>query len=506
MGGNMKFSKSSLNPLREGYALLKAALVLSFVITPTSFSFAANTATPTPPQRPLKELIAQYGEACKIPSDQQPDTVKANCTTIKISKRTTKVEAAKIAITTAAVATLTGLAFMEGITSAVCNGIGYGVMGANTVADIATAVVNSKESKDATSGMTETFTKLGTTLTGVLTGSMAGGKIGGKLAANMATKAAGSNATKASAGQAQIAADNAAEKAGKSCDEAYAAGRKASDETVDKAKDKASKATGACVSQAVSLGISILGMAATLATSKQSEKSSKSTLKDIVKNAADIRSLSLNSLTKSNTAPGDAAGIQTAKTTGSSDDDSGKAGYEAAKAAVDAMKLSKPVKDILQKSLGGKDLTAFAANAPTDPGQMNSYVSSALGTGAAGAKALDQFNDKIGAAVEKVSADKSGMRYASAQHKKAKASNKDDDLDLNKLMKDMMGKVNANEETKEEPQRDLASESVYRRLDMLTPDQIEASKDISLFTRVEYRYRKSSGKLDALNWALPENQ
>ncbi|NDG86205.1 MAG: hypothetical protein EBX52_14345, partial [Proteobacteria bacterium] len=72
---------------------------------------------------------------------------------------------------------------------------------------------------------------------------------------------------------------------------------------------------------------------------------------------------------------------------------------------------------------------------------------------------------------------------------------KDDAPDFNKIMGDLLKQMNPEakdmKETKENP-----TEAVYRRLDLLPAHQIESNKDLSLFIRVGYRYRKKSTVFD----------
>lgn len=77
------------------------------------------------------------------------------------------------------------------------------------------------------------------------------------------------------------------------------------------------------------------------------------------------------------------------------------------------------------------------------------------------------------------------------------------ELDFSKMMAGLLGKLNPGEETgkKEDP-----SERVFRQLDLLPADKIEANKDISLFVRVAFRYRKNNTNVEQLNWSHPGNQ
>ena len=66
-----------------------------------------------------------------------------------------------------------------------------------------------------------------------------------------------------------------------------------------------------------------------------------------------------------------------------------------------------------------------------------------------------------------------------------------------------MGKLNpeAAKDAKVDP-----SEQVFRQLELLPADKIEANKDISLFARVAFRYRKNTSNVDQLNWSAAQSR
>jgi hypothetical protein len=67
------------------------------------------------------------------------------------------------------------------------------------------------------------------------------------------------------------------------------------------------------------------------------------------------------------------------------------------------------------------------------------------------------------------------------------------DFDFNKLMSSMLGNLNGKASTEK---KGSVAEAVFRRMDLLTPEAIQNNKDISLFARIAYRYRKKSDHLD----------
>ncbi len=157
-------------------------------------------------------------------------------------------------------------------------------------------------------------------------------------------------------------------------------------------------------------------------------------------------------------------------------------------------------------SLTGKSMDDFARNIPSEPGAVAGYVASSMGLDAAGATSLadtaDQFQKAITAATG--SANYTPSSYAS---KAAATRKKDvsDDVDFNKLMADMMKNLNKDKDKKEGEKAPDKNEQAMRVMELLPADKIAQSRDISIFLRVGFRYRKSLDKVDSLNWAVPQN-
>ena len=81
------------------------------------------------------------------------------------------------------------------------------------------------------------------------------------------------------------------------------------------------------------------------------------------------------------------------------------------------------------------------------------------------------------------------------------------DLDFSKIMAGMMEKMDPNAGKKEKEQGgENASEKVFRQLDLLPADKIQANKDISLFARIAFRYRKNSTNVDQVEWSRAVNK
>ena len=91
------------------------------------------------------------------------------------------------------------------------------------------------------------------------------------------------------------------------------------------------------------------------------------------------------------------------------------------------------------------------------------------------------------------------MSYSSSGPKTAAAA----DTDFSKMMADMMKNLNP-EDAKNGEKKD-PSELVFRQMDLLSPEKLAQNKDISLFIRVGYRYRKNLTNVEQLNWSKAEN-
>ena len=121
------------------------------------------------------------------------------------------------------------------------------------------------------------------------------------------------------------------------------------------------------------------------------------------------------------------------------------------------------------------------------PASAANYAANALGMTAGGsslvASAIDKFKDVAGS----LPGSEHGAGYASASQP-APETGKTGEMDFNKLMGDLLKQMNP--EAAKETSKENAAEAVYRKLDLLPADKIEANKDISLFARVGYRYRK----------------
>lgn len=150
----------------------------------------------------------------------------------------------------------------------------------------------------------------------------------------------------------------------------------------------------------------------------------------------------------------------------------------------------------MTKALKGKNLGDFIKGYKEGT-DMNSYVAAGLGVNPGLVSHVAKSNDKL-LKDSKFMEHYKPMTYARGGSA-AKVSN---DLDFSKMMAGLMGKMGGDKkDSKEDP-----SELVFRQMELLPADKIQANKDISLFARIAFRYRKNNGNVEQLNWSRPENQ
>ena len=149
----------------------------------------------------------------------------------------------------------------------------------------------------------------------------------------------------------------------------------------------------------------------------------------------------------------------------------------------------------MQSAMGGKSLGDLVNGYKGDgsTADASKYVGDALGMGSSNAAALKGAVDTAGQMANAEAY--TGAKYVVNGGKQDTGSG---DVDFNKMMNGMLGKLNpdATEKAANDP-----SSLVFRQLDLLPPDKIAANKYISLFARIGYRYRKQSSNVDQLNSA-----
>ena len=159
-----------------------------------------------------------------------------------------------------------------------------------------------------------------------------------------------------------------------------------------------------------------------------------------------------------------------------------------------AMTANQPFADQMSKALGGQNLGDYANGFQgSTPQDAQNYAANALGVDPA--TVADLMNGTKQALAESGIFDKyKPVSYASNTSAGGKVS--DSDPDFAKMMADMMKKLNpdATKDEKKDP-----SELVFRQLDLLPAEKIVQNKDISLFARVGFRYRKNLSNVEQLN-------
>jgi hypothetical protein len=170
-------------------------------------------------------------------------------------------------------------------------------------------------------------------------------------------------------------------------------------------------------------------------------------------------------------------------------------------AQIAAITNSPDAMNALESNLGGKSLGDVVKDYKgNSSGDLANYVANAMGAGSTGADALSKALDASKTAAIDSDLYKPGSYVASNNKTEAPAA----DMDFNKMMESMLKSLNPDGTDKkagEDP-----SLIVFRKLDLLPADKIEANKDISLFARIGYRYRKKSEDVEHLNWATESNQ
>jgi len=153
----------------------------------------------------------------------------------------------------------------------------------------------------------------------------------------------------------------------------------------------------------------------------------------------------------------------------------------------------------MQKSLHGKNLGDFVKGYKGESNQdLANYVAAGLEVSPAYVSKALENSQKI--------ANDTQDKYQPSGYTRAGGSapkSGGEDLDFSKMMAGLMGKMNPDAKDKKAGD---PSDLVFRQLELLPADKIQANKDISLFARIAFRYRKNADNVDQLNWSRPENQ
>jgi len=266
---------------------------------------------------------------------------------------------------------------------------------------------------------------------------------------------------------------------------------------------------------------SALSMAILSAQSLMQVSGSKKALEDAVSRATQIKDTSENSITQvgaqqlsttqaggqhtanntSNTKPGTSP---TPSATGCSAQSGsaylsciGKTAPE-----VSAITNSADFMNSMSDTLHGKNLGDFAKGYNgSSSSDMANYVASGMGVSPSVVSAVMKGGQDMSKAF-------GGEKYTPMTYKSSgsapRLSSGGDDLDFSKMMSGLMGKMgpgDGSESKVKDP-----SELVFRQMELLPADKIQANKDISLFARIAFRYRKNTANVDQLNWSATQNQ
>lgn len=123
-------------------------------------------------------------------------------------------------------------------------------------------------------------------------------------------------------------------------------------------------------------------------------------------------------------------------------------------------------------------------------GNLSQAVASGLNLGPRGPSVVEQAMKDAEALAKEFAADRIGGSYIARSAKKRESA--PEELDFSKMMGNLLNQMGPEQmgKNKEDP-----AELVFRKLDLLPAEKIEANKDISLFARIGYRYRKKDAAL-----------
>jgi hypothetical protein len=156
----------------------------------------------------------------------------------------------------------------------------------------------------------------------------------------------------------------------------------------------------------------------------------------------------------------------------------------------------------MRDELGGKNLGELLRNSKAGSvSELSQSVGSAIGANpSALAAAITENTKNAPKAAEFLNGGMGSMQFASYGSGSALSMPRlggrgGADTDFSKLLNGLMPGMNDGKgEGDGEPT--AAADEVYRRMDLMPADTIQSNKDISLFLRVAYRYRKKSDALD----------
>jgi hypothetical protein len=448
-----------------------------------------------------------YNEVCaKADAGKTGANASAECSKAKVAMTTAQVEKQKMVMFGAAASVAAVLALQEWVPISAPI-----VKAACTVLSMGTSIGGMLMDKQGESTNGEIVGKFAATTSQMMGfAGLAGGALSSMGGGALATKVLGSKFTDGVTGV-LLRGDASTSAIGKSATNAVAKAGKngvalTSKAATDEAKKKLGDAKMGCLSAAGMLGVqasfSAIGNAG---AGKVFSKTLDSARTVIAAAGSSVTKVNFNAnghpADADNSMPGSASNSKTSETCeGSNGNDYIKCmGTQSPEIA--AISNNPDFIGIMEKAMGGKSLGDFVKgfNGETKE-DAQQYIGNALGMSAPTIAKIMDAGDQIAketGALEKYQA--SGYTRAPS----SVASKGDAAPDFNALMAGLLKQLDP---AADGAKKDDAAELVFRQLDLLPAEKIEQSKEISLFARIGFRYRKNSTNLEHLNWSVPQNQ
>lgn len=159
--------------------------------------------------------------------------------------------------------------------------------------------------------------------------------------------------------------------------------------------------------------------------------------------------------------------------------------------AIAALVGDSKVNRLMENLMGGKTLGDLAKsyNGDGSGASIGNHIANALGMPNDMKSTLSTGMSLAEKATRRDSQELPGATYASKGSSPQDAK-KAGEVDFSKMMEGLLKQMSPEEKAAMNPQN--ASEAIFRKLDLLPPDKIEANRDISLFVRIGYRYTKKA--------------
>jgi hypothetical protein len=175
-------------------------------------------------------------------------------------------------------------------------------------------------------------------------------------------------------------------------------------------------------------------------------------------------------------------------------------------ATFQAVSASQELRREMDRAVGG-NFSDFMRKAPNDLAAVPAYISNAMGLGEKGTKEIESMMEKSKKIAQESGLGNAVASAAPALPKSSAGGPAEPEMDFNKMLADMMKALGVPPEEADDPaKREAALESTFRRIELLPPEKVEANRDISLFVRVGFRYRKNLPHMDQLAWSSESNQ